>query len=286
MSVDLSDLGGQVVATSGEIAPEEGAIRKQRKVRFTYRGFTYVLYPLIALAIILGGWAIAGHFSNPLLVSSPQASARAIGSILTTRTSLDSILLSVKEMYFGLALGVVIGFVLGVFIGRFPGVNNIASPFINVVNATPLIVAIPLLIIWTGIGMEARVVFIMLVTTFPMLLNTAAGVRNTNKGYIEVAETLGLTERATLWKVSIPAAIPYVLAGLRSSLSLAIIGMVIGEMEISNVGIGWLLVQYGDGLKTDFLLGMICVTSIMGVVNVTIMRVVERTFFKWMTATR
>ena len=284
MSVDLSDLPGEVVATSGEIAPEPGA-RKRRKL-FTYRGFSYVLYPLIALALILGGWAITGHYSNPLLVSSPQASAKAISSILSSSTTLSAILLSVKEMYLGLAIGVFIGFVLGVCVGRFPGINNIASPFINTINATPLIVAIPLLIIWTGIGMQARVVFIVLVTIFPMLINTAAGVRNTNKGYIEVAATLGLSERATLWKISIPAAIPYMLAGLRSSLSLAIIGMVIGEMEISNVGIGWLLVQYGAGLKTDFLLGMICVTSVMGVVNVTIMRLMERTFFRWMTAAR
>lgn len=285
MSVDLSDLGGDVVATSGEIPAEADGLRRSRRF-FTFRGFTYILYPAIALAIILGGWAITGHYSNPLLVSSPQASATAIGSILSTSTTLSAIWLSVQEMYLGLAIGVVAGFVLGVLIGRFPGVNNVVLPFVNVVNATPLIVAIPLLIIWTGIGMEARVVFTILVTIFPMLINTAAGVRNTNKGYIEVAEAFGLPERSTLWKVAIPASIPYVLAGLRSSLSLAIIAMVIGEMEISNVGIGWLLVQYGDGLKTDYLLGMICITSVMGVINVTIMRLVERTFFKWMTAAR
>lgn len=249
-------------------------------------GMTYVVYPIIAIAVLLGIWGIISHYTNPLLLSSPVAVAKAIGNILTHGQTISALLLSLREMYLGLVLGVVIGFVLGVFIGRFPGVNNVAGPFVNVVNATPLIVAIPLLVIWTGIGMEARVVFTMMVTTFPMLLNTAAGVRNVNKGYVEVASTLGLSERATLWKVAIPAAIPYVLAGFRSSLSLAIIGMVVGEMEVSNVGVGWLLLQYGAGLQTAFLLALICITSIFGVVNVTVLKAIERTVFKWTVSTR
>lgn len=257
--------------------------KKAHRVR---NGASFVVLPIVALVVILGIWSIISHFTNPLLLSSPLAVAKAIGSILTHGETISALLLSLREMYLGLVLGIAIGFTLGVFIGRFPAVNNVMSPFVNVVNATPLIVAIPLLVIWTGIGMEARVVFTMMVTTFPMLLNTAAGVRNVHKGYVEVASTLGLSERATLWKVAIPAATPYVLAGFRSSLSLAIIGMVVGEMEVSNVGVGWLLLQYGAGLQTAFLLGLICITSIFGVVNVTILKVIERTVFKWTVSTR
>lgn len=262
-----------------------GLYRARRKSR-VLNGASFIVYPIVAIAILLTLWWLISSHTNPLLLSSPAAVARAIANILTHGTTVSALLLSLREMYLGLVLGVTIGFTLGVFIGRFPAVNNIMSPFVNVVNATPLIVAIPLLVIWTGIGMEARVVFTMMVTTFPMLLNTAAGVRNVHKGYVEVAQTLGLSERKTLYKVAIPAATPYVLAGLRSSLSLAIIGMVVGEMEVSNVGVGWLLLQYGAGLQTAFLLGLITITSVFGVVNVTILKVIERTVFRWTTSTR
>jgi ABC-type nitrate/sulfonate/bicarbonate transport system permease component len=209
-----------------------------------------------------------------------------MANIVTHGNTISALLLSVREMYIGLAMGVTLGFVLGIILGRFSTVNNILGPFVNVINATPLIVAIPLLVIWTGVGVQARIVFTLVVTTFPMLLNTAAGIRNVHKGYIEVASTLGLNERATLWKVAIPAATPYVLAGFRSSLSLGIIGMVVGEMEVSNVGVGWLLLQYGAGLQTAFLLGLIAITSLYGVVNVTILKIIERTVFKWTVSTR
>lgn len=256
------------------------------KARRARSGASFIVLPIIAVAILIGVWEILSQFTNPLFLSSPQSVARAFANILTHGPTISALLLSLREMYLGLVLGVILGFTLGVFIGRFEAVSNIANPFVNVVNATPLIVAIPLLVIWTGIGMEARVVFTMLVTTFPMLLNTSAGVRNVHKGYIEVASTLGLSERATLWKVAIPAAIPYVLAGLRSSLSLAIIGMVVGEMEVSNVGVGWLLLQYGEGLQTAFLIALLIITSVFGVINVTTLKIVERTVFKWTTSTR
>ncbi|HUY06191.1 MAG TPA: ABC transporter permease [Acidimicrobiales bacterium] len=256
---------------------------KHRKAR---NRVSYIVLPLVAVVILIGLWELVGHFTNPLFLSSPIAVARAFANILTHRQTVSSLLQSLREMYLGLVLGVTIGFTIGIFIGRFESVNNVASPFVNVLNATPLIVVIPLLVIWTGIGMQARVVFTMLVTTFPMLLNTAAGVRNVHKGYVEVAATLGLSERATLFKVAIPAAVPYVLAGLRSSLSLAIIGMVVGEMEVSSIGVGWLLIQYGDGLQTAFLLALLMITSIFGVLNVTALKIVERTVFKWTTSTR
>ena len=127
--------------------------------------------------------------------------------------------------------------------------------------------------------------FTLLVTTFLMLLNTPAGVRNVHKGYVEAAQTLGLSERKTLYKVAISAATPYVLAGLTSSLGLAIIGMVVGQMEVSNVGFGWLLLQYGARLQTPFPLGQICITSIFGVVNVMALKVIQRTVFRWTTST-
>jgi len=273
MSVNVANVGAS------------GQFKAKHKHRVR-NGASFIAYPIIALAVLLSLWWLISSFTNPLLLSSPAAVARAIANILTHPTTTAALLLSLREMYLGLVLGVAIGFTLGVFIGRFPAVNNVMSPFVNVVNATPLIVAIPLLVIWTGIGMEARVVFTMLVTTFPMLLNTAAGVRNVHKGYVEVAQTLGLSERKTLYKVAIPAAVPYVLAGLRSSLSLAIIGMVVGEMEVSNVGVGWLLLQYGAGLQTAFLLGLICITSIFGVINVTALKIIERTVFRWTTSTR
>ena len=106
--------------------------------------------PSFALSPLMEEWFSQGKlssFMNPLLLSSPAAVARAIGHILTHGTTISAVPLSLREMYLGLVLGVAIGFTHGVFIGRFPGINNIMSPFVNVVNAIPLIIAIPLLAI-------------------------------------------------------------------------------------------------------------------------------------------
>src|SRR5579859_2152301 len=127
----------------------------------------------------------------------------------------------------------------------------------------------------------ARLLFIVLITIWPVLLNTLAGVKNVSQGYVDVGRAFGLSDAQMLRHVSIPAAVPYMLAGVRISVGLAIIGMIVSEMEVSMVGLGFLLTSLGNSFQTNKLFGVILVTSLLGVLCAAILRLVERLWFRW-----
>ena len=262
------------------------AAAARKRPRFSERRLVGVLAPVVAGGIVLGAWEIAGHFINPVLISSPQQVASDFAGQFSRGAVTSALAISLRELYIGLAIGFVAGVVLGVVMGRYRMLNSLFSPFVNSANATPLNVLIPLLIVWVGISAEARILFVVLITMFPVLLNTASGMQNVSRGYVEVGQTLGMTERQLLRKVILPGAVPYIFAGARIGVALAVIGMIVGEIEVSNVGMGYLLNFYGNGFQTGDLLALIVVAALIGVVNVTIVRVLQARFFRWTLVAR
>ncbi|NNN19853.1 MAG: ABC transporter permease [Acidimicrobiaceae bacterium] len=254
---------------------------KPPKPSISQRSWTIVVAPLVVVAIIATAWEIAASFVSPVLIPKPQQVASDFMTLFRAGTAQAALSISIRELYIGLVIGLVAGILLGMLIGRYSMAEGILGPFINSANATPLNVLIPLLILWVGISSKARILFVVLITFFPVLLNTAGGLRNVSRGYVEVGRTMGLSERQLVRKVILPASVPYIFAGVRIGVALAVIGMIVGEMEVSNVGLGYLLNFYGEGFQTGRLLALVFLASLVGVFNVTVVRLIQRRFFKW-----
>lgn len=245
-----------------------------------------IVAPLVAAAVLLVAWEITAQFVSTALISSPQQVAVEFVRQFQTGTATSALGISLRELYLGIAIGLVAGIGLGLVIGRYRVLGSVFSPFVNAANATPLNVLIPLLIVWVGISSEARVLFVVLIVFFPVLLNTAAGLRNVSRGYVEVGQTLGMSEGQLLRKIILPGAVPYIFAGVRMGVALGVVGMIVGEMEVSNVGLGYLLNFYGTGFQTSKLLALVVLTSLIGVVNVMLVRGIQARWFPWITANR
>jgi NitT/TauT family transport system permease protein len=273
-----------VAARPGPVARPAG--RRRRRVPLAERRATGIIAPLVTAGIILGAWELTGLWISRVLISSPQGVISSLWDMIRQGTINGALGISIRELYLGLLIGLAAGIILGVAIGRYPLLDSIFSPFVNAANATPLNVLIPLLIVWVGISAEARVLFVVLISFFPVLLNTAAGLRNVSRGYVEVGHTMGLSEWQLLRKVILPGAVPYIFAGIRLGSALGVIGMIVGEMEVSNVGVGYLLNFYGEGFQTGNLLALVFISALIGVVNVTIVRVVQKRWFPWIDAAR
>lgn len=250
------------------------------------RRVTGIAAPLAAVVVFLAAWEITAQFVNPVLISSPWQVAVAFVRQFQAGTATAALAISLRELYLGLAIGIAAGIIVGLIVGRYRILDSVLSPFINAANATPLNVLIPLLIVWVGISAEARVLFVILISFFPVLLNTAGGLRNVSKGYVEVGKMMGLTEHQLMRKVILPGAAPYIFAGVRVGVALGVIGMIVGEMEVSNVGLGYLLNYYGNGFETSKLLALVVLAALIGVFNVLVVRAVQARWFRWITAAR
>lgn len=244
-----------------------------------------VVAPLVTLAVILGLWELTSAFVSPLLVSSPQRVGSDIGWLFTHRALYIALRESLGELAVGAAIGLVGGALSAIVLSRLATVGRVLEPFINLVYATPIVITLPLMVIWVGVGAKARVMFIVIISYFPMLINLLVGLRNTPLSFVNVARSYGMSENAIALRVRVPSAGPYVIAGARYGIAAALLGMVIGEMEVSTVGVGYLLSNFGTSVQTGKLLAVISVTACLGILAVGIVKIMERTVFRWVGET-
>src|SRR5579875_48508 len=244
-----------------------------------------VLLPAGAMALLLGAWQLSSLWLNPLLFSNPLRVARAYRYLFDSGTLGSALASTMSEWAISLAIGMVGGVLIGTVMGRFRLVERLLNPFVNFLMATPRVVLIPLLIVWIGVASEGRILFAVLTNIFVVILNTMAGVRNVNRTYLDVARATGLTAWQTTRKIRVPAAVPYILAGARLCASVSLVGLIIAELEFSNVGIGYLLQLYQTELATDRILAIVVVTAGIGLGIVGLFKGIERMFFSWVRAT-
>ncbi len=236
---------------------------------------------IASIGSVLAIWWLISLFVSPIVLSSPGA---AIGGLVDSATQgvlLPALLLSLKEMYIGLAVGVGVGVLIGTVLGTSQLADRILLPYVNILNSVPGVILIPALVIWFGLGMTTRVTFVILITIWPMVINVRAGLQSSSNRYRDLAKVFELSRAEAIRKLLFPASTPYVLAGLRISLGLAIVGMIIGEMDVSFKGLGFLLINYGASLQTAKLLGVVFIASLVGLAQAGIVRAVERRYMPW-----
>jgi ABC-type nitrate/sulfonate/bicarbonate transport system permease component len=239
------------------------------------------LVPIASLATVIGVWWIISLFVSPLVLSSPGAAIGGIASTIRQGILLPALALSLKEMYVGLAIGVSVGILIGAVLGTFERADALLLPYVNILNSIPGVILIPALVIWFGLGEETRLVFIILITVWPMVINVRAGLRNSAKRYRDLGHAFELRRRDVLFKLQFPASVPYLLAGLRVSMGLAVVGMIVGEMDVSFKGLGFLLINYGASLQTSKLIGLVFVATLVGLVQAGIAQALEVRFLPW-----
>ncbi len=244
-----------------------------------------ILMGTISIGSIFASWWIVSLFVGSLTLPSPYAAIEGLVSTATAGVLLPALWLSLREMYMGLAIGVGAGVLIGLLIGAFSRVDQVMLPYVNVLNSIPGVILIPILIIWLGLGAMTRVVFVVLITIWPMVINVRAGVRNSAVRYRDLAKVFELSRTATIRKLMLPASTPYLLAGLRISFGLAIIGMIVGEMDISFNGLGFLLINFGSSLQTNRLVGVVCLAAFIGLAQTGIVKLAETRFLPWVRHT-
>ena len=236
---------------------------------------------LCSIAVVLIAWEIGGRRINPLFMSYPSAIIHAAIAMIASGELLTALASSLRTLLVGFFIASCIGIAIGLLIGRYRFVDAATDWLVNAMYATPLIAIIPLVILWFGLGDSAKLFIVTILAVFPVLINTASGVRNIPRSLIDVGTAFAANERQVFLKIIIPAVIPFIMTGLRLGVGRAIIGMVAAEFFTAITGLGALIVKYGNQYDTASMFVPILILMLLGVALTSLVRKFEEMFAPW-----
>jgi NitT/TauT family transport system permease protein len=236
---------------------------------------------LVSIVVVLGAWELLGRQVNPLFMSYPSAVFQAGIALAASGELWEALKSSMVTLTVGFVIASSVGIVVGLMIGRYRYVDAATDWIVNALYATPLIAIIPLVILWFGLGDAAKLFIVSIITVFPVLINTASGVRNVPSQLIDVGTAFAAKERQVFMKIILPAVLPYIMTGLRLGIGRAIIGMVAAEFFTALTGLGALIVKYGNQYDTASMFVPILILMGLGVGLTLLVRRIEEMFAPW-----
>lgn len=236
---------------------------------------------LASLAVVLTVWELYGRSVNPILFTYPSAVAEAFGELAGSGELQGYLGQSLQVLGYALLLAVGVGIPAGVLMARFRTVELATDLYVNALYSTPMVALVPLIVLWFGFKVPAKVVIVFLFMVFPILINTEQGVKNVDRGLLEVARSFCSTE-PRLWRdLVLPSALPFIAAGVRLAIGRGLVGMVIAEFYTSISGLGYMIVRYANAFETAKLFVPIVTLMVTGVLLMNGARALELWLAPW-----
>lgn len=253
----------------------------RRERRRSFSRLSVLQWRLIALVAFLLIWHLASIPAGRLLLPSPIDIVPAFVEELRSGQLLTATLASLSVFAAGYVLAIVTGVALGLVMGGLPRVGETLEIYVNAMNATPRVALIPLVILWFGLGPVAKIVVVWLMAVLPVLINTYAGVQNTDPDLVEAARSFGARRWELFRFVVLPAALPYVVTGLRLGAAMAMVGTVFAELYTALAGLGYLMAQFSGSFQTAKYFVPVLTLAVMGMLISEALKIVERRMARW-----
>lgn len=189
---------------------------------------------------------------------------------------------TLTEALSGLCIGAFLGFTLGVLFASMPRLLQVVYPYIVSIQAVPKVAVAPLFVVWLGFGMSSKVLVVALLSFFPVLVNTISGMRSVDEDSIELFRTIGASRLQTLFKLSIPVALPSVFSGLEIAVTISMIGAIVGEFVGAQAGLGVQILQAQFQLNVPGVFSILIILAAIGVTLNWLVRYVRRKTLFWM----
>jgi ABC-type nitrate/sulfonate/bicarbonate transport system permease component len=235
---------------------------------------------LVAMLLI---WELIGRSGlvDPLLISSPTAVARAGYTLFADGDIWNHVKVSATEFLIGYGFAAAIGIPLGIATGWYRRLSYLLGPFIDTLNAVPRITLLPLIVIWFGIGIWSKVVVVFLGAVIPIAISTHSGVKTNEARYLNVARSFGASEFKILSSIILPGTVPFIFTGLKYGSGRALLGVVAGELYAATAGVGFVIGNAGNNLRTDVLFFGVLLFTMAGLISVAVLDWFERRFETW-----
>jgi NitT/TauT family transport system permease protein len=227
-----------------------------------------LLPPLAALLVLVGAWeAVTRVFAIPFY-QLPPPSAVAAAALANAGALASAALVTARAALTGFFLSAVLGIAVAVALASSRLLERALMPYTSFLQTVPIVAVAPLLVIWFGPGFRAVTVAALIVSVFPVIANTIAGLRGVDPALRDLFRLYGASRAASLLKLEIPAALPSIVTGLRVASGLAVIGTIAGEwvagFSEEGGGLGIKVLETYKQLRTDILFAAVLSASLLG----------------------
>ena len=280
MSVSLP---GEQAAPAGAEREAAAASAAQRRRR---RRLQTLSIQLVSLVVVLILWQAVGSRIDPILFTTPTAVAAAATEMIASGELWAYLWPSLIVLVVGLAIAAVAGIGIGLLLARFWAFEVAVGPYITFLYATPAVALVPIIVLWAGFQFAAKVIVLFLFAFFPIAINTHQGVKNVSPDLLEVGRAFRCSERQLWANIVLPAALPFIVAGLRLAVGRGLIGMVLADLYTAISGIGYLIVRSASIYRVDKMFVPIIVLGLLGVGLTSLIRLIELRVAPWTAASR
>ncbi len=237
----------------------------------------------LLIAAILVGWEAGSAFEIIDPISIPRVSVIIASwwDTLANGQLLNQLLPSLGRILAGFGLATLVAVPLGLLMGSISLIYRLFEPLTEFIRPIPAAAYIPIAILLLGIGNEMKIFVVCLACLFPILLNTYGGVRDVDPVLVDTGRTFGLSRPAALWQIILPAALPNILTGMRISLGIALIVVVVAEMIAGNSGIGYFILDMQRVFRVPEMFGGIFSLGVLGYLINFLFLKLEQRFLRW-----
>jgi ABC-type nitrate/sulfonate/bicarbonate transport system permease component len=246
-------------------------------------GYYGALVSTAAVSVFLLAWQIAAArgWVNARYTSSPSQVVAAALDIARHDDFLHHAWVSLSEFSLGFAAALGFGLPLGLALGTSRRLRLFVDPPMMALYTAPRLTLLPILIIWLGIGAASKIAIVFLGAVFPIIVNTMAGVREADPRLFQAARAFGASRLDTMIKVLVPGALPAILLGVRLAIGRGVLSVVVGEMFVSEAGIGHQIMNYGEAMQVGHLMVYAFAISLFGYALTVLVGLIENRVRSW-----
>lgn len=263
----------QVSAGAGNL---EAGIQQRSRDRARRERIGALIYPVGMMVALIVVWEVAARLFSipPYLLPAPSQIVLSMDSnaVILIKESV----VTTFEILLGFALSVAVGVPLALAIYLWRPFARAVYPLLVSSQAVPKVAVAPLFLVWFGFGLLPKVLIAFLIAFFPVVINTAMGLASLEREKIYLAQSMGLGSVATFFKIQLPNALPSIFAGLKISITLAVVGAVVGEFVGGQGGLGYLLLIANGNMDTALLFSGIVALTLLGIVLFALVGLLER----------
>lgn len=249
-------------------------------VRFTNQITSARWFSPVMLLLL---WELGSRFGviPERTLAAPSSVLKTLFGMIASGELPANLLVSFWRVAAGLGFGVGTGVALALVAGLSRSGERAVDPLMQIKRTIPVVALSPLFIVWFGIGETTKIALIAFATVFPVYLNLYSGIRGVDARLLDAARSFGLSQRELIWNVILPGALPSLLVGLRYALTIAVIMLVIAEQINASAGLGYLINNARDFMRTDIIVVCLIVYAFLGLGADWLVRSIETRALVW-----